>query len=166
MNTNISHMKFWTKSFHVRIRYLICENVPTSNMKMFQFYMWMFHFICEINVSYTKISHLKFWTSSFYMWIRYFICENVPTSCVKMFQFYMWIVHFISEMFLTPRFHIWNCEPVHFICKLDISYVKTFPLHVWKCFNSICESFISHVKCFLHQDFTYVILNQFILHVN
>ena len=49
------------------------------------------------------------------MWIRYFICENVFISYVKYVSF-------------TPKFHIWNFEPVHFTCELNIS-CKNVPLH-------------------------------------
>lgn len=42
--TKIPHMKLWTSSFHMWIRYFLYENVPISYLKMFQFRMF---FTCE-----------------------------------------------------------------------------------------------------------------------
>ena len=40
-------------------------------------------------------------------------------------------VSYVKYMFCTPRFDMGNFEPVHFTYELDVSYVKTFPFHLW-----------------------------------
>ena len=44
----------------------------------------------------------------------------------------------VKLMFRTPRFHMWNFEPVKFPRELGISYVNRFPFRVWN-ESFVCE---------------------------
>ena len=57
----------------------------------------------------------------------------------------LWYLLYVKYMSRTPRFHMWNSQPVRFTYELVISYVKTFPFYIWndnfiiimwKCSNS------------------------------
>ena len=78
-----------------------------------------------IEHSLTKISH------ELDIWKHYVTGES--------FNFHMWNENFIVEcsnsyviyMVRSPRFHMWNFEPVHYTCEVGISYVKTLPVDMW-----------------------------------
>ena len=48
-------------------------------------------------------------------------------------------VSYVKFMFRSPRFRMWNFEPVHFTCELGILYVKTSQFHMWN-ENFVCEN--------------------------
>ena len=56
---------------------------------------------------------------------------DMKISYVKLIFIYKCPVSYVLHMFRIPRFHMWNFEPVHSTCELAISYVKTFPFHMW-----------------------------------
>ena len=66
------------------------------------------------------------------------ICE-MKTSYGKFILIRESSISHVKYMFRTPRFHMWNFEPVRFTCELSISYMKTFPFHMWNG-NFTCES--------------------------
>lgn len=72
--------------------------------------------ISELDIILTKIPHV--------------------TSLMKIVFSYVNVPFHLRYMFLTPRFYIWNFVPVHFICKLANSCLKTFRFHIicW-CWN-------------------------------
>ena len=98
-NTNVSHAKFWTRSFHTWIRYFISKNVHVSYVKILQFRKF---FVCKWHV---KFSRGKSFVSS---WPRVNCLKFIFLEVWELGDVLRWQINVrqalsMEKRFLSPR---------------------------------------------------------------